>query len=128
MYEQGNFKHYYSGSLTSLCCYEFMIELGPLITKCQIKKSQFCVASPHLLRLGEGALQVEVPAMNCYQRYKQPNRSQLGHQRESIRIIHPISLGIPFSNKAGFQPSNGSIRINLLCKHPMTTNDFLPSR
>ena len=35
---------------------EFMIELGPLIIECQIKKSQFCVASPHLLRLGEGVL------------------------------------------------------------------------
>ena len=55
MYEQDNFKHHSSGSLTSLCPYEFVIELGPLITICQIKKSQFCVASPHLLRLGEGA-------------------------------------------------------------------------
>ena len=58
MYEQDNFKHHYSGNLTSLCPYKFMIELGPLITKCQIKKSQFCVASPHLLRLVEGALQI----------------------------------------------------------------------
>ena len=39
MYEQDNFKHHYSGSFTSLCPYEFMIELGPLITECQIKKS-----------------------------------------------------------------------------------------
>ena len=52
------FKHHYSGSLTSACPYEFMIELGPLITECQIKKSQFCVASPYLLLLGEGALQI----------------------------------------------------------------------
>ena len=54
MYEQDNFKHHYSGSLTILCPYEVMIELGPLITECQIKKSQFRVASPHLLQLGEG--------------------------------------------------------------------------
>ena len=58
MYEQNNFKHHYYGSLTSLSPYEFMIELGPLITECQIKKSQFYVVSPHLLRLGEGALQL----------------------------------------------------------------------
>ena len=58
MYVQDNFKHHYNGSLTSLCPYEFMIELGPLITKCHIKKSQFHVSSPHLLQLGEGALQL----------------------------------------------------------------------
>ena len=52
----GQFKHHYSGCFTSLCPFEFMIELGLLITECQIKKSQFCVASPHLLQLGEGAL------------------------------------------------------------------------
>ena len=58
MYEQDNFKYHYSGSLTFLCHYEFMIELGTLITECQIKKSQFGVASPRLLRLGERALQM----------------------------------------------------------------------
>ena len=39
MYEYDSFKHHYSGSLISLCPYEFMIELSPLKTKCQIKKS-----------------------------------------------------------------------------------------
>ena len=58
MYEQDNFKHHYGASFTSLCPYEFMIELGPLIIECQIKKSQFYVASPHLLRLGEGGATV----------------------------------------------------------------------
>ena len=34
MYEHDNFKHHYNGSLISLCPYEFMIELDPLITEC----------------------------------------------------------------------------------------------
>ena len=34
-----------------------MIEFGPLKLENQVKKSLFCVASPHLPQLGEGALQ-----------------------------------------------------------------------
>ena len=71
---------------------------------------------------------VEVSTMSGCQRYKQSNRSQLGNRGEGIRIIHFIGLGIPFSNKADFQPSNQSIKINLHCKHPSTTNGFLPIR
>ena len=37
MYEYDSFKHYYSGSLISLCPYEFMIELGPLITNFRLR-------------------------------------------------------------------------------------------
>ena len=55
---------------------------------------------------------------------KNPNRC---HLRKSVGIVHAIGLGISFSNKAGFQRSNGSIGINLHCKHPTTTNDFLLS-
>ena len=58
MYEQDNFKHHYGGSLISLCHYEFMIEMGPLILENQVKKSMSCVAAPHLPRLGDGVLQV----------------------------------------------------------------------
>ena len=42
--------------LQVLCHYEFMIEMGPLMSENQVKKSLFCVASPHLTQLGEGAL------------------------------------------------------------------------
>ena len=42
--------------LQVLCHYEFMLEVGPLMTGNQFYKSQSCVASPHLTRLGEGAL------------------------------------------------------------------------
>ena len=34
-----------------------MIEMGPLMSENQVKKSLSCVASPHLPRLGVGALQ-----------------------------------------------------------------------
>ena len=71
---------------------------------------------------------VEVSAMSGCQRYKQPNRRQLGNWGESIKIIHLIGLGIPISNKASLQPSNRSIGINLHRKHPSATNSFLPSR
>ena len=42
--------------LQVLCHYEFMIEIGPLMSENQVKKSLSCVASPHLTQLGEGAL------------------------------------------------------------------------
>ena len=58
MYEHDNFKHHYGGSLISLCHYEFMIKMGLLMSKNQVKKSMSYVVSPHLPRLGDGALQV----------------------------------------------------------------------
>ena len=42
--------------LQVLCHYVFMIEMGPLMSENQVKKSLSCVASPHLTQLGEGAL------------------------------------------------------------------------
>ena len=36
------------------CYYEFMIKMGPLKSKNQVKKSQFRVESPHLLKRGMG--------------------------------------------------------------------------
>ena len=45
--------------LQVLCHYEFMIEMDPLMTENQFYKSQSCVASPLLSRLGEGALQLK---------------------------------------------------------------------
>ena len=59
---------------------------------------------------------------------KKPNRCHLSNNGKSVEIVHVIGLGIPFSNKVGFQPSNGSIGINLHCEHLTTTNGFLPSR
>ena len=44
--------------LQVLCHYEFMIEMGPLISENQVMKSLSHVASPHWTWLGEGALQV----------------------------------------------------------------------
>ena len=46
--------------LQVLCHYEFMIEIGSLMSENQVKKSLSCVASPHLMWLGEGALQLVV--------------------------------------------------------------------
>ena len=43
--------------LQVLCHYEFMIEMGLLMSKNQVKNSMSYVASPHLTGLGEGALQ-----------------------------------------------------------------------
>ena len=45
--------------LQVLCHYEFMIEIGPLVSENQVKKSMSCVASPHLTRLGERALHID---------------------------------------------------------------------
>ena len=42
--------------LQILCHYEFMIEMGPLMSENQVKKSLSCVASPHLTQLEERAL------------------------------------------------------------------------
>ena len=42
--------------LQFLCHYEFMIEMTPLMSENQVKKSMSYVVSPHLTRLGEGAL------------------------------------------------------------------------
>ena len=46
--------------LQVLCHCEFMIEMSPLMSENQVKKSLSYVASPHLMRLGEGALQLMV--------------------------------------------------------------------
>ena len=42
--------------LQVLCHYEFMIEMGPLMSENQVKKSLSYVAFPHLTRLGEAVL------------------------------------------------------------------------
>ena len=42
--------------LQVLCHYKFMIEMGPLMSENQVKKSLSCVVSPHLTRLGEKTL------------------------------------------------------------------------
>ena len=39
--------------LQVLCHYEFMIEMGSLMSENQVKKSLSCVVSPHLRRLGK---------------------------------------------------------------------------
>ena len=44
--------------LQVLCHYEFMIGMGPLMSKNQVMKSLSYVASPHWTWLGEGAFQV----------------------------------------------------------------------
>ena len=71
---------------------------------------------------------VEIPIIGGSQESKKPNICHLSNRGKSVKIVNAIGLGIPFGNKAGFQSSNGSIEINLHCKHPTTTNDFLPSR
>ena len=71
---------------------------------------------------------VEIPIINGSQGNKKPNICHLSNKGKSVEIVHVIGLGIPISNKADFQPSNGSIGINLHCKHSTTTNGFLPGR
>ena len=79
----------------------------------------------------EGILNIklaEIPIISGSQGNKMPNRCHLSHRGKSVRIVQAIGLGIPFRNKAGFQPSNGCIKINLHCEYLMETNGFLPSR
>ena len=46
--------------LQVLCHYEFMIEMGPLMSENQVKKFMPCVASPYLTWLEEEALQLVI--------------------------------------------------------------------
>ena len=71
---------------------------------------------------------VEIPIRGGNQGNKKSNICHLSNRGKSVGIVHAVGLGIPFGNKAGFQPSNGSIEINLHCKHSTTINGFLPSR
>ena len=71
---------------------------------------------------------VEISIISSSHGNKKPNICHLSNKGKSVGIVHAIGLGIPFSNKADFQSSNGSIGINFHCKHPTVTNDFLPSR
>ena len=71
---------------------------------------------------------VEIPIIIGSQRNKKPNICHLSNRGKSVGIVHTIGLGIPFNNKVGFQPSNGSIGINLHYEYPTTTNCFLHSR
>ena len=71
---------------------------------------------------------VEILIISGNQGNKKLNICHLSNKGKSVGIIHAIGLGIPFSNKAGFQSSNESIRINLQYKLPTVTNDFLSSR
>ena len=69
--------------LQVLCHYEFMIEMDPLMSENQVKKSLSCVASPHLMRLGEGASHLNLLL-------KEKKNSLSSHQRsyESYTFIH----------------------------------------
>ena len=71
---------------------------------------------------------VEIPIISGSEGNKKTNICDLRNKGKSVGIVHAIGLSIPLSNKAGFQSSNGSIEINLHCKHPMATNGFLPNR
>ena len=71
---------------------------------------------------------VEIPIIGGSQGNKKSNRCHLSNRGKSVGIVHAIGLGITFGNKADFQSSNGSIGINLHCKHLTETNGFLPSR
>ena len=71
---------------------------------------------------------VEIPIISGNQGDENPNICHLSNKEKSVGIVHAKDLGIPFSNKAGFQPNNESIGINLHCKHPTATKGFLPSK
>ena len=61
--------------LQVLCHYEFMIEMDPLMSENQVKKSLSYVMSPHLTQLGEGALQLWNVAYFESKRGQVPERS-----------------------------------------------------
>ena len=61
---------------------------------------------------------VEIPIIIDRQGNKQSNKCHLSNKGKGVGIVHTIGLGIPISNKAGFQSSNGSIGINLSLKTP----------
>ena len=70
---------------------------------------------------------VEIPIISGSQGNKKSNKCHLSNRGKGVEIVHAIGLGIPFSNKAGFQPSNGSIGINLPCKHQQQPMTFFPA-
>ena len=49
---------------------------------------------------------VEIPIISGSQGNKKLNRCHLSTRGKSVGIVHTIGMGIPFSNKDGFQPSN----------------------
>ena len=71
---------------------------------------------------------VEIQIISGSQGNKKPNICHLSNKGKSVRIVHPIGLGIPFSSKTGFPSGNGSIEINLHYEHPTATNSFLSGR
>ena len=52
---------------------------------------------------------VEIPLISGSKGNKKPNKCHLSNRGKSVEIVHTIGLGISFSNKVGFQSSNGSI-------------------
>ena len=66
-----------------LCHYEFMIEIGPLMSENQVKKSMSYVASPHLKRLEEGSLQLVL---------SEPRFKRLWNIIKLKRYLHSIML------------------------------------
>ena len=59
---------------------------------------------------------------------KQTDKSNLGNGGEGVTIIKTINLSISFSNQAGLKAINLTIRTNLNCVDPMTTNWKLTNR
>ena len=79
-----HFKHHYGGSSISLCNYENMIEMGPLMSENQIKESQSRVAPLSSASVGDGVLQ------GHHHRSKYNNSSFIELQRY---VVHVRDLG-----------------------------------
>ena len=98
-----------------------IMETGRLLHICFFSQDtmQESIADVHLTHM---------PSTKNSQRKHKTHRGWLDDRRKRIRVINAMLLSKPASNEASFEFVQGSIRLVLHFKYPLTTNDVLSSR
>ena len=80
--------------------------------------------------MNEGIFNIQLikwPGTHSNHGEKETDKSNLGNGGECVTIIRTINLSISFSNQAGLKAINLTIKTNLNCVNPTTTNGNLPN-